>query len=73
MELYNKENAPPTIANAFELERFEGQMEGKLEGQLQERRKIALNLLKQNLSLEMIATATGLTIEEVEEIQMELN
>ena len=38
MELYNKENSPPTIANAFEMERLEGEMEGKLE----ERRKIAL-------------------------------
>ena len=65
MELYNKENSPPTIANAFEMERLEGEMEG--------RRKIALNLLKQNLPLEMIATATELTIEEIEDMQRKIN
>jgi hypothetical protein len=65
MELYNKENAPPTIANAFEMERLEGKVE--------ERRKIALNLLKQNLSVDMIATATGLTTAEVLELRRDMN
>ena len=73
MELYNKENAPPTIANAFEMERLEGKVEGKIEGKIEERRNIALNLLKQNLALDMIATATGLSIDEVREIQVKMN
>jgi predicted transposase/invertase (TIGR01784 family) len=39
---------------------------------LQERRSIALNLLHQGISLEMIAQATGLSIEQLQQLQQDL-
>ena len=69
MELYNKENAPPTIMNTFDLE-FE---KGKIEGKIGERHTIAQKLILEKLPLEMVSTATGLTLEEVKEIQKMLN
>ncbi|MFD1928818.1 Rpn family recombination-promoting nuclease/putative transposase [Sporosarcina siberiensis] len=89
MELYNKENAPPTIMNAFDLE-FEKGLEkgvekglergleqglekGKIVGKMIERHAIAQKLILEKLPLEMVSTATGLTLEEVKEIQEKLN
>lgn len=45
--------------------------EGKTEGKMEEKQAIALNLLKQNLTIEVIAQATGLTIEQVQQLQAE--
>ncbi|MHA6260584.1 hypothetical protein ACXYMX_11930 [Sporosarcina sp. CAU 1771] len=81
MELYNKENAPPTIMNAFDLE-FEkgieqgiekGKQEGQMEGKLIERHAIAQKLIIEKLPLELVSTATGLTLDEVKAIQKKLN
>ncbi|WP_153722812.1 RpnC/YadD family protein [Sporosarcina cascadiensis] len=68
MELYNKDNASPTIYNAFDLERIQGREEGILEA----RKSIARNLLKQKLALEAIIAATQLSKEEIEALQSEL-
>ncbi|GKV65324.1 MULTISPECIES: hypothetical protein [unclassified Sporosarcina] len=68
MELYNKDNASPTIYNAFDLERIQGREEGILEA----RKSIARNLLKQKLALEAIIAATQLSKKEVEALQSEL-
>lgn len=69
MELYNEENASPTITNIFERKRqegvLEGEIKGKMEGKIEERHDIARNLLKQNVPLETIASATKLTLEEL--------
>ncbi len=77
MELYNEENASPTITNIFELKRQEGvlagKIEGKLEGKMEERREIARNLLKQNIPYKTIISATKLTLEEVEILAENLN
>jgi predicted transposase/invertase (TIGR01784 family) len=43
--------------------------EGKAEGKAEEKTAIALNLLKENLTIEVIAQATGLTIEQVQVLQ----
>ncbi len=43
-----------------------GKAEGKAEGELNKSRNIAKNLLKMNMSLEQIAQATGLSIEEIQ-------
>ena len=84
MELYNEENASPTITNIFELKKqegmvqgreaglVEGEKEGKLEGKLEERRHIAQNLLKQNIPLKTIANATKLTIDEIEALKSDI-
>ena len=77
MELYNEENASPTITNIFERKRqegvLEGEIKGKVEGKIEERHAIAGNLLKQNVPLEIIASATKLTLEEVEALKQNLH
>lgn len=77
MELYNKENASPTILNAFDLEWEkgiqQGKREGKIEEKIEERHAIAQKLIIEKLSLEMISTVTGLTLDEVKMIQEKLN
>ena len=44
---------------------------GKNDGIIQEKREIAKNLFKMNMSLEDISKATGLTIEEIKKLKEE--
>ena len=48
--------------------RIEGMAEGKAEGRQEEKHSIALNLKKLGVSIEQIAFATGLSIEEIEKL-----
>ncbi|MGB3636199.1 MAG: hypothetical protein WBA39_01205 [Rivularia sp. (in: cyanobacteria)] len=43
--------------------------EGKAEGSQEATREIAVNLLKEGLSIELITKTTGLAIEEVQQLQ----
>ena len=43
--------------------------EGRAEGSQEAARKIAVNLLKEGLSIELIAKTTGLTVEQVQQLQ----
>ena len=45
-----------------------GKAEGKAEGRQEEKHSIALNLKKLGVSIEQIAFATGLSIEEIEKL-----
>ncbi|GKV67435.1 MULTISPECIES: hypothetical protein [unclassified Sporosarcina] len=76
MELYDKENASPTIANAFEMERVEGRLEGKMEGRVEGEKRaylhIVQNLLKKDWAIEDIADLTGLSEEEISVIRLAL-
>jgi predicted transposase YdaD len=47
--------------------------EGKDRGVTETQRSIALNLLRVGLDLSLISTSTGLSIEEVQQLQQELN
>ncbi len=47
----------------------EGKAEGKAEGSQEATREIAINLLKEGLSIELIAKTTGLTVEQVQQLQ----
>ena len=49
--------------------RAEGRAEGILEGREEEKRKIALELLKRNYDLESISASTGISIEELKGMQ----
>jgi predicted transposase/invertase (TIGR01784 family) len=44
------------------------EQKGKLEGEQQKQREIALNLLQKNISLETISEATGLTIDQLQQL-----
>jgi predicted transposase YdaD len=46
---------------------------GKVEGKVEERQSIALNLFRQGIPIEVIAQATGLTVIQLQEIQAKLN
>lgn len=77
MELYNKENASPTIMNAFDLELEKG-IERGLEQGLEkgiefEKRDITKKLILKNIALETIVEVTGLTLEEVKAIERTIN
>lgn len=48
-----------------------GRQEGRLEGRKEEKRVIALNLLRQNLPISLIASATGLSEAEIETLKQE--
>ena len=47
----------------------ESKQQGKAEGKAEERQTIALNLLKQGISVETIAQATGLTIAQLHKLR----
>jgi predicted transposase/invertase (TIGR01784 family) len=49
--------------------RVEGESIGEAKGRVDEKRKIAENLLEQGIALEIVATGTGLTRDEVEKIK----
>ncbi len=51
----------------------EGREEGKAEGKQEERVTIASNLLKMGLSLQDVANATGLSKEQIEDVQQRLD
>ena len=53
--------------------RKEGQKEGQKEGRKEARETIALNLLEQGLSIEMIAQVTSLTVADVQALQTLMN
>ena len=77
MELYNKENASPTILNAFDLELEKGIEKGIEQGIEKgiefEKRDITKKLILKNMALETIAEITELTLEQVKEIRKTLN
>lgn len=52
--------------------RVEGKAEGKAEGRTEEKMEIALNLLRQNLPLDAISSATGLSHDELNELKSKL-
>ncbi len=49
-----------------------GKAEGKAEGKVEGKTEIALNLLRQNLSFDIISSATGLSHEELNELKKRL-
>lgn len=57
------------MATARDNGRAEGRVEGRVEGRAERSIEIARNLLKTNLPLDQIAAATGLTINDIENLQ----
>jgi predicted transposase/invertase (TIGR01784 family) len=49
-----------------------GKEKGKIEGKIEEKQTIALNLLNQGLAIDLIAEANGLTISQVQVLQAQL-
>jgi predicted transposase/invertase (TIGR01784 family) len=45
---------------------LEGELRGKLEGKLEGKKEIAINLLRKNIALEVVAEVTGFTISKLE-------
>lgn len=47
--------------------------EGELKGEERKQREIAMNLLQEGFPIEAIARGTGLSIEEVQHLQQQMN
>ncbi|MGB5596996.1 MAG: hypothetical protein WBM32_14180 [Crocosphaera sp.] len=47
--------------------------EGEIKGEKQAIKNIALNMLKNNMSIEDIAQLTGLSLQEIEQLNLSLN
>ena len=45
---------------------LEGELRGELRGKLESKKEIAINLLRKNIALEVVAEVTGFTISELE-------
>lgn len=69
MELYNEENTSPTILYSFAEQLDRGIAQGIEKGASLEKKNIAKKLIGEKMSLETIATVTGLSLEEVKAIQ----
>lgn len=73
MELYNEENAPPTVYNSFaeQLDRgfARGIEQGLEQGISLEKQNIAKKLFSEKMPLEMIAHVTDLSMDELKAIQ----
>jgi hypothetical protein len=48
---------------------LEGELRGKLEGKLEGKKEIAINLLRKNIALEVVAEVTGFTIEQLQQLR----
>ncbi|MEB3291966.1 MAG: Rpn family recombination-promoting nuclease/putative transposase [Synechococcales bacterium] len=57
----------------YQEAREEGRQEGRQEGTLDTMRSIALNLLREQISVETIARTTGLSIAQIEALQTRMN
>ncbi|MEO0013876.1 MAG: hypothetical protein RLZZ535_2265 [Cyanobacteriota bacterium] len=53
----------------YEAEINKAKLDGQLQGEERQKQSIALNLLRKNISLEMIAEVTGLTIDRLQELR----
>lgn len=69
MELYNKENASPTIKNVFDLELEKGIEQGLEQGIEQGVKKVVLEMLRKGTSTDFIAEVTHLEKDEIEKLR----
>jgi predicted transposase/invertase (TIGR01784 family) len=54
----------------YETQMSNAELKGKLEGEQLQKQEIALKMLGKNLPLETIAEVTGLTIEQLQQLQV---
>jgi hypothetical protein len=60
-----------TEMNKAQLEgELRGKLKGKLEGKLEGKKEIAINLLRKNIALEMVAEVTGFTIDQLQQLRL---
>lgn len=57
------------LKNVVDTSKEEGKIEGKIEGKVERSIEIATNLIKQEIPLDVVAKATGLSKEEIEKLQ----
>jgi predicted transposase/invertase (TIGR01784 family) len=65
LELYEQERQMPYVTSIEQIARAEAKAEERLATQTE----IALNLIQQNIPLETIAQATGLSIAQLQQLQ----
>ncbi|MFS0644070.1 hypothetical protein [Siminovitchia sp. 179-K 8D1 HS] len=62
----------PTLADMWEKWKEEGKKEGMEKGRMEERQRLAIELLKENFTDEQVAKLTKLSLEEVLELKGQL-
>lgn len=75
MELYNDENASPTVYKSFaeQLDQMEEKVEkSKQEGIDLNKQETAIRMLRMRLDLELISEATGLPFEKLQMLEKEI-
>jgi predicted transposase/invertase (TIGR01784 family) len=60
-----------TYQAVLEEGREEGIEKGRVEGRVEERRSMIINFLREGVSIELIAKATGLPIADITQLQQE--
>lgn len=63
--------ASPTIAGMFEMARKEGIEKGMEKGQLEERRRIAIELIQKGIDIQVVAETTKFSVEEINKLLKE--
>jgi predicted transposase/invertase (TIGR01784 family) len=71
LKAYEEERKMPYITTGERIGYDRGKVEGKVEGQEEKAIAIALNMLNDNLPLETIARFTGLSIDQLQQLQTE--
>jgi flagellar biosynthesis/type III secretory pathway protein FliH len=61
------------LEHQYETGKAEGKAEGEAEGEANKTRKVALEMLKENFSDEMILKITQITLDELSELKKSLN
>lgn len=72
MELYNDDNASPTVYKSFaeQLDQMEEKVEkSKQEGIDLNKQETAIRMLRMGLDLELISEVTGLSLEKLRELR----
>ncbi len=57
----------------YETEINKAKLEGELEGEQRQKQSIALNMIQENIPFEVISRITGLTIEQLQQLQSSPN
>ena len=61
-----------SMCNLSEVVLEQGKKEGRAEGIIEEKKKVAINMLKEKMSINVIQKVTGLSEKEIEEIKKEM-
>jgi hypothetical protein len=69
LEAYERENQMPYVTSIERMAEAKGEAKGEARGEERQKQTIAMKMLGKNIPLETIAEVTGLTIEQLQQLQ----